>query len=338
MKSFEEIYSLVEKKNHTLLNEIQNERNEMKKGYRQLKLKFFLYFLALIFCSVIIGISNSTTIPFQEYIIPIARILLILLCAFPGIYILYLFLYILFLKEKEPEKKQIDYNKLYKDNIIKSFIDEYDYHLTYHSYETYKYNNDPNSYIPESLYQQAEFIDTYDRYYSEDLITGKINGLIAIQLGDIVTTNVSRDTETHLSTEYPVFKGLFSCSTCSKDIQTSIYIRNGKWSQKDWKNKKLLEFPEISDTFSVFAEDEALARKILSSEFLEKILSFYQNDSSKLDLTIKQNQLYVRFPCSDTFEISYFEKRNDYELLKEYYTNLDSIIQINKALYELLKE
>ena len=86
------------------------------------------------------------------------------------------------------------YSKIYKEQVITSIINSYDKELRYN----------PTSGITRDVYRTAKF-EYFDRYHTEDLIVGKIQGY-EFALADVHTEKESTDSDGN-TTYTTIFRG-----------------------------------------------------------------------------------------------------------------------------------
>ena len=190
--------------------------DELEKVRKQKLLKKFIIAIIIIIIATVIAIFSSS--PFIA--ICLATIAIIIVSVIPD-----------------------KFNSLYKSRIITELIKGYDPNLSFDSQLS----------IPRSLYNQAEF-ESYDRYYSNDYIYGKIDGIIPFELGDIHTEDESTDSDGH-TTSYTVFRGLFSAAEFNQSINTTIKIRSDKgFLGKLVSNKEIMQINMTMELMLVMYE------------------------------------------------------------------------------------
>ena len=220
-------------------------------------------------------------------------------------------------------------NKAYKFKVIKNLVKYYDDGLEF----------SPTMRISSFDYRQAEF-ESYDNFYSNDLIFGKIDKLIKFQAGDVRTEDVSTDSDGN-TTRTTLFSGLFSVAEFDKNINSTIKIRSDKGILgKLIKSKELMQMDsqEFEKQFDVYASDKILAMRILTSDILDYMLTFKTKNKVKFEITLKDYKLYVRIRCQDLFEVKQFKDSMDFDTLNRYYNFIDFICELNRKIYYVLSE
>ncbi len=223
----------------------------------------------------------------------------------------------------------IKFNKSFKSTVIADLVNLYDYNLQFN--EAYS--------IKESQYANAEF-ERYDNFYSNDLISGNIGGTIYFELGDVRTEVVHEDDEGNVSTS-TVFSGIFSVGKLPKFIDSTIKIRSDKGILGKLKrNSELMHMDsqEFEKQFDVYAEDKILAMRILTSDIMDYLINFKLHSKINFEITIKDENIYCRFHCSNMFEGSLFTGALNKPQLQKYYNCLDFMCTLTKKIYSILLE
>ena len=221
------------------------------------------------------------------------------------------------------------FKNIYKEKIITTLVNEYDHNLSFTS----------DSSIPRLLYNDAEF-ERYDLYSSNDYISGKINGTTPIELGDVHTEIESTDSDGN-TTYTTIFRGLFAAVKFNQSINTTIKIRNdSKIAGKLHLNKEKMQMDsqEFEKLFDIYSQDKITAMRILTSDILDYMIQFKKENKVKFELTLKQNNLYIRIPCKDMFEGSLMKNSLDEKTLKTYYNYLDFMCNLAQKFYTIIVE
>ena len=222
------------------------------------------------------------------------------------------------------------FNKLYKEKVISKLVKEYDSNL--------KYNQNLN--ITSGIYKQAEF-ESYNNYHSDDLIYGNLDGKIKIQIGDVRTEMETTDSEGNSSTVV-LFRGLFSQANLNQNIGTVIKIRSDKGKLEKLLSKKSLmqmDSQVFEKEFDVFAQDKIIAMRILTSDILDYMITFKNENNVNFELTLKDQELYIRIHCQNMFEsTSIFKDSIDKTALEKYYNYLNFICELNRKFYYTIEE
>ena len=219
------------------------------------------------------------------------------------------------------------YISFYKKNIINNLIKNYD--------DSFNYM--PNIGISPSLYKNAEFEQYFDRFTSEDSISGKFQNKFPFTMAEVKTENETKDSKGH-STYTTIFKGLFIHITLEKPIPSKIHIRKNsllknKFSIFNFKINKLdrieMDSPDFEKIYDIYSDNNIITMQLFTASQMQMILDFKKKYKIYPEFTIKNNSLYMRFSSSKAFfEPRPFKKLLDYNCLNEEYKFITSIMNI----------
>ncbi len=172
------------------------------------------------------------------------------------------------------------------------------------------------------------FLQHYDRYGGEDYVRGVMDG-VKFEFSDIHTEYRTTDSKgkTHWQT---VFKGTFFVSEFNKKFKGRVLV------YPDYSEKFLgslansfqkfyshnLEFvkmdsPEFEKEFVVYSNDQILARYVLSTALMEKIMKFKKAIKKPIYFSFKNNMMFVAISGNNNFEAPVFRSLNDYGFAEE---------------------
>lgn len=221
------------------------------------------------------------------------------------------------------------YTPTFKEKVIGPFIKNIDKNLQYK----------PNEGISSVIYRMGEF-EGYDNYYTEDLITGKLDEKYNFQMAEVRTEEESTDSDGDTHT-YTVFHGLFGNVECAKNIETTFKVRSDKGVLgKMFKGKTKVEMDsqEFEKYFDVYGDNKIIVMQILTSEVMSTMIDFIQQSKIKYELTINKDQMYIRFHTGGVFEPSLFKNSLDYSMLKKYYDILDFVFKVTREINSVIEK
>jgi hypothetical protein len=168
------------------------------------------------------------------------------------------------------------------------------------------------NYAPDYGHSEAEFNNTqlFDTvpniYYSEDLISGKIDKT-TLYFSEVLAQKETKNGK-NTSTE-TIFEGILFTADFNKYFKgKTIVVEHellGFFSRKAIE----LENPEFRELFTVYADDPIEARYILTPSMMEKILQLNKKWNRGLGLSFINSQLTIAIPTSHNyFEISVWDK------------------------------
>lgn len=232
------------------------------------------------------------------------------------------------------EKYRMDFKTKIVGTMIKSFEEQLEFI--------------PQNGLPSTTFGEAEF-ESFDRYYSEDLIQGILKNNCNFSMAEVLTQNEYTDSDGNTSYS-TVFSGLFAKIETPKPFNTLLYLR------KDKKGKNLLartltgklpfdklriqlDSPEFEKIFDVYASDKIIALQLLTADIMEDLMQFYNEMKMNYELTIKENCMYIRFWCGSMFETAKLKKFSlDRDTLYKYYRMLDFTFCLTNKMVKLLNE
>ena len=221
------------------------------------------------------------------------------------------------------------YTPTFKEKVIGPFIKNIDENLQYK----------PNEGISSVIYRRGEF-ESYDNYYTEDLIIGDLDGKYNLQMAEVRTEDESTDSDGDTHT-YTVFHGLFGNVECAKNIKTNFKVRSDKGVfGKLFKGKTKVEMDsqEFEKYFDVYGDNKIIVMQILTSEVMSTMIEFIEQSKIKYELTINGDQMYIRFHTGGVFEPSLFKNSLDYNMLKKYYDIIDFIFKVTRKINSIIEK
>ena len=226
-----------------------------------------------------------------------------------------------------------EYKMEYKEKVVKTFIKEYDENLEYA----------PESGISSSTYRMAGFENRFDRYHSEDLITGKIDGH-QIEMSEVHTEEEqeSTDSDGNTTTTYvTLFYGMFGHIQINNIYNGEMKIHSDKGKlAKLFGDKQRIEMDssEFEKYFDVYAEDKIQAMQVLTSDIIEEMIDFRTNHKTKFEITINGNQLYIRFHTGDMFEANLIKSSTNEKTLREVYDIINFTFDITRKFIKISED
>jgi len=217
------------------------------------------------------------------------------------------------------------YKKFFKENVVSKFVKEYSEELGY----------SPERGISAETYQEGQF-ESYDRYHSEDLIHGTLEGGYKINMAEVHTEDESTDQDGH-TTYVTIFYGLFAEVEFDKYISTNIKIRKNAWSIFK-KNKIEMDSGEFEKIYNVYSDDKIVTMQLLTSDIMQMFIDFKERYKIAPEITLYNNKMYIRFRTGDMFEAKIIKKALDYETLKKYYDTINFTLGITEKFLKNIKE
>ncbi|HYE76506.1 MAG TPA: DUF3137 domain-containing protein [bacterium] len=185
----------------------------------------------------------------------------------------------------------------FKDRVLRRFITTVIPGMTY----------DPKGKIDRAHFQQSGILGTrITRYNGEDLMVGQV-GATMLACCELDVTG----TATHSEGESVTFNGLFFVIDFPKGFSSRTYVLSGEVDSKRWQregyrrgqepHRVMLEDPEFNAMFWVYSLDPVEARYLLSTSFMERLITFRRDRGLWPTLTFIDNHFYVGMGVSSNF-------------------------------------
>lgn len=227
--------------------------------------------------------------------------------------------------EKKIEIQKMIYYYAYKENVIKVFVKAYDENLEYCTEKI----------IPEDIYRMG-FYDSCSTYSSEDIIEGNIDNHEFI-MGEVHTKR-KRDNVEEMGT---IFHGMFGNVKINNKYNGRIQIRSNEMTLgKLLKDDERIEMDsaEFEKYFDVYADDSIQTMQVLTSDIMEMMIDFIKESDIKFEITITQNNFYIRFKTGSIFEANKLKSSVDFDTLKEVFDIINFTFNITRALVKVTEE
>ncbi len=205
-------------------------------------------------------------------------------------------------------------------------------------------------YEPESGITRTKFLsyglfNDFDRYNSEDKLSGKI-GKTKFTAAEvhIEKKHKDKDGKTHYST---IFKGILFVADFNKNLNSRTVVLPdvaercfgkliGNFLQKmNFLDGSLvkLENPEFEKLFSVYSYDQIEARYILTPQMMEQLTELRKKYNSDIRIVFEDEHMALAISKSSGWlEPPYFGRLAKIEVLEKILIELEEIINIIEAL------
>ena len=201
------------------------------------------------------------------------------------------------------------------------------------------YSYEPSNGIQPGEYMESRlFKRSYDRYRSEDLVSGMV-GETRVHFSEVHTEYKTerRDKDGNKKTTWhTIFDGLFYVADFNKPFTHPTYIYPdtmermfGSWGRSlqklTFSKEKLvtLEDPEFEKAFAVYGEDQVQTRYILTPALMQDLLEFKRSLGKNIYVSFVNKRMFLAFSVSgNLFEASYFKNAVSFDRMKEYYRYL----------------
>ncbi len=273
----------------------------------------------------------------RQFILP-ALLCIVSFCTFVFFWPVGIFFFILtFFMFSRYRKAKRAYTGDFKKQVMGELIQFISLDLTYQ----------PLGCIQQSTFQRSRiFLSSIDRYEGDDLVSGKINHT-SFMFSDlnVMRKEVYYEKGQRKERWVRVFKGIFFTADFNKNFQGCTYVlpdrleswlgRLGKKLQKLSRSEPLvsLENPEFEKHFVVYGTDQIEARYILTPSFMERIVALRKLLNKSLYFSFVDSLVCIAIPFTkNSFEPAVFSKGTRIEYLKNYFTQLQSVLGIIEEL------
>ena len=294
MKSFNEIYQQIYKESG---EELKNLKEESKSGMIMLLVLVIAYIIA--FCGAFIFSKAYLIIPLLISLVVVFIIVLV-----------------------KANKKYEKYRLQYKEIVVKKFVKEYSEQLEY----------SPQRGIGPREYDQAGFDGYYDIYHSEDLIEGTILDGCKIKMAEVHTEREEETTDSdgNTTTTYvTLFHGLFAQIDLNKFSSLNFRVVRNALLFKG-KGRIEMDSGEFEKIYDVKTEDQISTLRILTSEVMQMLIDFKQNNKVAPEIVVDNNYLYIRFAVGNVFEPNFIRNDMDYDKLKKNYDMINFVFNLTE--------
>ena len=161
----------------------------------------------------------------------------------------------------------------------------------------------PDAGLPVQFFDDSGFISGYDEYCSDNFVTGKVKNGKDFIISEILVKQVLIS-EDNTRSERILWDGIFGVLDAQKvntfymditpDFKNKFANRVFANVKKALGNKHVvrLENPEFERYFEVCSENQIEARKIITLEFMEKLLEVRKNVAKNISIIYVGNKIY----------------------------------------------
>lgn len=161
----------------------------------------------------------------------------------------------------------------------------------------------PNRGIYQGLYRKSNFIDKYDEYNVKNFIGGKLEDHTNFQICDLLLSKIYKDSNGNAHKNI-LFNGIFGVLDSEEihdftirinpDINNKYinHIAAGMRKMVGIKNTVRLENSEFERYFEVYSDNQIEARKILTIEFMEKLLILRKKLNKEITIIYKEGKIF----------------------------------------------
>ncbi len=201
---------------------------------------------------------------------------------------------------------------------------------------------DPKRGLSPAQVYHCEFLKKADRFHSEDLLTGKIDG-IKFEASDIqLQERRQRQTKNGTQTYYVTyFKGQMYVFDFNKDFDGFLQVLENQRPQSRRRYERVkLESIDFNKKFNTYTTNQHTAFYILTPQFQERLMAIEKAHPGKIGFSFVDNQLHMAINNNKSnFTISLFRKIDE-ALLQAFREDLQVLynivdeLKINKRIFK----
>jgi hypothetical protein len=225
-------------------------------------------------------------------------------------------------------------------SIVKKFKNEYLKDIISEWIEDGYY--DPKRGLSPAQVYHCEFLKKADRFHSEDLLTGTIDG-IRFQASDIqLQERHVRHTKNGTQTYYVTyFKGQMYVFDFNKDFDGYLQVLENQRPQSRRKYERVkLESIDFNKKFNTYTTNQHTAFYILTPPFMERLMAIEKAHPGKIGFAFIDNQLHLGINNNKSNFTIHLFRRIDEALMKAFQDDLKVIysiideLKINKKIFK----
>lgn len=243
-----------------------------------------------------------------------------------------------FIKMASDKKSGISaYTAKYKDTVVKSVLQHFESNSNYI----------PENGISSGEYRESKF-EGFDRFYSDDLMTGTLKNNCNFTMADVYTQSESTDSDGHTSYS-DLFKGIYAIIQTPKAFNDVIYIKKDRKNELSFSSygiiggyssfeKISLDSLEFEKYFDVSTSNKIVTMQLLTSDVMQMLVEFREKMGIRYEMAIRDSKIYIRFFSDAMFETpSYKVDALDKNTMYKYYLMLKFIFDISYKLTNLIQ-
>ena len=294
------------------INELKELQSRIIKKNKKCNFIAILLVIVIIIISIIINMINKYDMP----ILGIA-IFLEFVVALTTVYIVFL------IKDYINKEDILVFYKNYKNIFVLSALQNCFDNITYNQ----------NKGFEKEYIDKIGMLNTGDRYYSNDLISGTYKN-INFEQSDIhiEEKHESKDRDGNTETTWVIiFRGKYMVFDFNKTFKANIQIIGNGFDASSLPWEKIFSRVELEDEnfnkkFCVYSEDEHEAFYILTPHFMEKLKRLEEKINGGIMFGFVDNKLHVAIDnFIDSFEYNVYQPINEHEIKKDVMEELNVI-------------
>lgn len=222
---------------------------------------------------------------------------------------------------------QSNYRKTFKELVIRRIIYLYNPDFTFSA----------KSGISSREYVESFFDNDFDRFYSEDLIQGKILNEYNFKMAQVKTEveekEIDNEGKAHYET-HTLFHGLFGIVDIQDSMIMKMDITSNNFLNKYNKDRIEVDSGEFEKNYDMFSTDKVRTMEIFTSDIIEEFNKFEDETHYVMQVKVVPNRLYFRISCGEAFEAPVVKGALSYDYLYHNFKMIDFPINIISRMIE----
>ncbi len=215
------------------------------------------------------------------------------------------------------KKLSISFKEIYVKKMLEEILPECTY--------------EPKQGIDKDVVYNSKILHKEDRYHSEDLLSGNLQGK-HFTSADVHLQDVRSNGKT--TTVVTVFQGRFFMIDSEKKYEQEVYIMpNHTYLFARGENYKKIdmEYIDFNQHFDVFSRDTHATFSLIKPRFMEKLVEF-ANQNRKVMFGFRDETIFVAIDSrKDTFDIKVLHEINE-----SFFDEIKNEISLVEELLSLL--
>lgn len=224
-------------------------------------------------------------------------------------------------------KAELDYRKSFKDLVIEKLVSSYNSNFSFRA----------TSGISRAEYSRSGFDITFDRFYAEDLIQGRVKDKYKFKMSQVKVQDERevRDSDGNYHTEVTtLFYGLFGYVDIADVMLTNMDITPNSSLRKYNTNRIEVDSSEFEKRYDMLSIDKVRTMEIFTSDIIEKFNKFYDDTGYVMQIRIVPNRIFFRISCGDAFEAPTFKNALSYDYLYKNFRMIEFPVSIIAKIIE----
>lgn len=272
-------------------DDVENARKVYINKYKSIKYKTLLISGGMVVVFVVWVIMTNSNLGWQNYIFNIEYLPYILPAILPAVIaVVSLPLILAFVFARMLAAGELGtYKKIYKAYFVERQLANV--------FTDLEYSHDKG--LERGLLMYTSMIDTGDKYYSNDYVSGRYNNVKFAQAD--VEIKKEREGKGSDHDYENIFKGRYMIFEFPKKFHSRMMLthrgtplvkRNSESKMKELHRIKT-ESEDFNEAFMIYAEDDVEALYILTPDFMENVLFLGEEHNNKVSLYFHDNKMLI---------------------------------------------